>query len=46
MQNIAATDQLAVDVQLRIGRPVLKLFDLFPDDGVVEHVDRFVFCQS
>src|SRR3954470_789388 len=38
--DVGAADELALDVELRHGRPVAKFLDALPDVRVLEHVDR------
>ena len=46
LEDVAASDQLAVDVELGVGGPVAVELDLFPDDGVVEDVDALEVGQA
>jgi hypothetical protein len=40
-QHVAATYELAVDIELRYGWPIRKLLDPFPQLIVVQHIPRF-----
>jgi hypothetical protein len=40
--DVGAADQLAIDIQLRNGRPVAEFLDAFADFRIFQHVDRVV----
>lgn len=46
LEDIAAADQFAVDVELGVGGPVAVDFYLFADYGVLENIDGFIFGKS
>ncbi len=46
LEDIAASDEFSVDVELRVGGPVAVDLDLFPHDGIVEDVDGLVLGET
>lgn len=46
LKDIAAANQLAVDVELRVGRPVAENLYLFANDWILENIDGFIFRKS
>jgi hypothetical protein len=46
LQNVAAADQVSVDVQLGVCGPLAVHFDLFPDDSIVKHVDALELGET
>ena len=42
VQNVGSADQLAVKVELRVGRPVRVDLDLLSDGLVLQDIDRMV----
>jgi hypothetical protein len=46
LEDVAAADEFAVDVELWVGGPVAVDFDFLADDGIVENVDRLILCQT
>jgi hypothetical protein len=46
LEDIAAADQFAVDVELGVGGPVTVYLYLFADYGVLENIDGFIFGKS
>ena len=42
LQDVAAADEFAVDVELRNRRPVRVFLDALPDFRVLQHVDRVI----
>ena len=45
LQDVATSQQLPVNIQLRISRPVTILLHLLTNDLVVQHVDSLVLSQ-
>lgn len=45
LEDVAAADEFAVDVELGEGGPVSVDLDLLSHDGVVQHVDGFVLSK-
>ena len=46
VEDIAATDQLSVDVQLRISGPFTVESDLLSYYRIFQHVDRFILVEA
>jgi hypothetical protein len=46
LEDIAAADEFAVNVELRVGGPVAVDLDLFPYHWVVEDVDGLVLGET
>lgn len=45
MEYIAAADELPIEEELRVGGPFTVELDLFPNDVILQHIDRLVIRE-